>query len=175
MKTFALGVIALLACTRFCGGGEVEKMYYLGEAVLTSATGEPRGSHVILMEKTHDPDHHLIVERAIVVKADKRADEYTMNMTVSDNAFTLKDTANTVTGSGTLFGPAWRWTYFHATYQSRSGVKIEDENFMADPSVCVGRKKISSPDGKVVSVMDVTLKSITPKTFEMLSAALVKK
>ena len=46
-------------------------MYYLGEAVLSSATGEPRGSQIIMMEKTHDPDHSLIVERAIVVKADR--------------------------------------------------------------------------------------------------------
>ena len=98
-----------------------------------------------------------------------------MNMTVSDNAFTLKDAANTVTGSGTLFGPAWRWTYFHATYQSRNGVKIEDENFMADRASASGRKRISAPDGKVISVMDVTLKAITPQTFEMLSAALVEE
>lgn len=175
MKTVAFGLVAFFVCSRCCRAGAVEKMYYLGEAVLSSAEGQPRGSQVILLEKTHDPEHNLIVERAIVVKADKTAEEFTMNMSVSGNEFSLKDAAGTITGGGALFGSAWHWTYFHAVYQTSNGIKIEDENFMADPTVCVGRKKISAPDGKVISVMDVTLKAITPRTFDMLSAALLRK
>jgi hypothetical protein len=176
MKPLTLSLtLALVVCTRFCFGGEVEKIYYLGEAKLSSPAGEPLGSQVMLLEKTHDPDHNVIVERAIVVKADKTTEEHTMTLTVKDNSFTAKDDANTVTGTGTLFGPAWRWTYFHAVFHASNGVQIEDENFMADPSAGVARKKITGPDGKVFLIMDVTLKAVSPKTFELLAATLLKK
>jgi hypothetical protein len=39
----------------------------------------------------------------------------------------------------------------------------------------VARKKVLGPDGKVLMYMDVMMKSITPRTFEILAAALVKK
>jgi hypothetical protein len=176
MKSLALAVTLFVAvCAQVCSGGEVEKMYYVGEAKLSSATGEPLGSQAVLFEKTHDRDHNLLIERAIVVKPDKGAEEHTMTLTVSGNSFTLKDDTNTITGTGTHFGPAWRWTYFHATYQAKNGVQIEDENFMTDPSAIVARKKITGPDGKVFMYMDITLKAVTPKTFELLSAALLKK
>lgn len=165
----------LVVFAQFCSGGEIEKIYYLGEAKLSSPAGEPLGSQVMLVEKTHDPDHNLIVERAIVIKADKTAEEHTITMAVKDNAFTAKDDANTVSGTGTLFGPAWRWTYFHAVFHASNGVQIEDENFMADPTAGVARKKLTGPDGKPFLVMDVTLKAVTPKTFELLAAALLKK
>ena len=80
-----------------------------------------------------------------------------------------------VTGSGTLFGPEWKWTYFKAMYQATNGARIDDENFMTDPTVLVARKRISAPDGKVIGFMDITLKSITPQTFTILSAGLLKK
>src|SRR5690348_13199449 len=111
--TLAVALFLLAVCTQFCPGGEMKKTYYLGEAKLSSPAGESLGSQIMLLEKTDDPDHNLIVERAIVVKADKTAEDHTMTMTVNGNSFTLKDDANTVSGTGTLFGPAWRWTYFH--------------------------------------------------------------
>ena len=153
----------------------VEKTYFLGEAKLCSEAGKPMGSQVLLVEKTQDADHGLIIEGAIVVKADGSAEQHTMNMTVSGNSFTLKDTANTTTGTGVLFGPTWQWTYWKGSFRSSDGVRIEDENFLADPGVGVARKKIIGPDGKVIMYMDVTMKAITPKTFEILSAALLKR
>ena len=168
-------VISSLFLARFGAAGEPQKLYYLGEAKISSSSGQPMPSQVILAEKTHDPDRNLIVERAVVVKSDKSVEQYTMTMTVSGDSFTLNDDANTVTGSGTLFGPTWHWTYFHAVFQATNGAKIEDENFMADDSVGVARKKVCAPDGKVIMYMDITMKSITPKTFELLSAALLKK
>lgn len=166
-------LVLLLGCP--VAAAPAEKMYYAGEARLSSEAGQSLGSQVILLEKTHDRDNSLIVERAIVVKPDRSVEEYTMTMKVSGGSFTLKDDRNTVQGSGTLAGPAWNWTYFKATYQSGNGVRIEDENYMADPSVLVARKRISDPDGKVLTYMDVTLKSVTPRTFEILAASLLKK
>lgn len=177
MRRFLLPLIlsGMAWTTKPCAAAAVEKTYFIGEAKLSTESGKPLGSQVLLLEKTQDPDNHLIVERAVVVKPDRTAEEYTMNMTVTGDSFTLKDTASTTTGSGTLFGPAWQWTYWRGTFKSSNGVRIEDENFLADPTVGVARKKIIGPDGKVLMYMDVTMKSITPQTFEILAAALLKK
>jgi hypothetical protein len=132
------------------------------------------GSQVILMEKIHDVEHRTVVERAVVVQPDGEAAEHTMRMTVrEDNSFTLVDEARKTEGSGMLFGPAWKWTYFKATYKS-SGVQIEDEDFMADPGLITSRKRITGPGGQVFMYMDMTLKGITPATFEILRAGLIK-
>ena len=92
-----------------------------------------------------------------------------------DNTFTLTDHAKLVEGGGTLFGPAWKWTYFKGTFKSKNGVQIDDENFMADDSVGTARKKLTGPDNKVFMYMDMSAKSITPKTFELLRTGLIKK
>ncbi|MBV9467737.1 MAG: hypothetical protein JO316_10405 [Abitibacteriaceae bacterium] len=170
-----LAVLCLVLFARAAGATPVEKMYYVGEAKLSSPAGQSFGSQAFLLEKTHDPDHRLIVERAIVVKPDGAVDEFTMNLQVQGDAFTIKDTKATVQGTGTLFGPAWHWTYFKAIYKSTNGAQIEDENYMTDPEVLVARKKISGPDAKVLMYMDITLKATTPKTFELLASALLKK
>lgn len=154
---------------------DIERFFYLGEVKLSSAEGKPMGSQVILFDKTHEPDKSLLTESAVVVHPDGRVEEHTMRIRVTGNAFTLTDDKKTIEGTGTLEGPAWKWTYFKATYKSANGVQIEDENFMADDSVITARKKISGPDGKVFMYMDMSLKAITPKTFEILKAGLVKK
>ena len=153
-----------------------EKLYYVGEVKLSAPDGKSMGSQVILLEKTHDRDKSTITERAIVVKPDGKVDEQTMVLTVKDdNTFTIADAAKTVEGTGTLFGPAWKWTYFKGTFKHKSGVVIEDENFTSDDSAGTARKKVSGPDGKVIMYMDLTLKSVAPKTFDILVAGLTKK
>ena len=156
-------------------GAEVEKLYYVGEAKLSDPSGKVYGAQVILLEKVLDPGNSLFVERAIVVKPDGKAEEFIMNHRVKGNSFTLDDAKGTVKGSGTLFGPAWKWTYFKGTFEATNGARIEDENFMADPSVLVARKRISAPNGMTIGFMDITLKSITPQTFTILSSSLLKK
>jgi hypothetical protein len=158
-----------------CFGADVQKLYYVGEAKLSDPSGKVYGSQVIVLEKVLDPDNSVFVERAIVVKPDGKAEEFTMNHKVKGDTFTLDDPKGMVKGSGTLFGPAWKWTYFRGTFEATNGARIEDENFLADPSVLVARKKISAPDGKVIGFMDVTLKSVTPQTFTILSSGLLKK
>lgn len=153
-----------------------EKHYYQGEVKLSSADGKPMGSQVILIEKTFDRDNSTITERAIVLKPQARAEEQIMTFSVKDdNTFTLTDAAKTVEGTGKFFGPAWRWTYFKGTFKHKSGVIIEDENFMADPSIITARHKVSQPNGRVIMYMDESISSISPTTFEILAAALLKK
>jgi len=99
-----------------------------------------------------------------------------MVLTVKDdNTFTLADAAKTTEGTGTLFGPAWKWTYFKGTFKHKNGAVIEDENFMSDDSAITARKKVSGPNGQVILYMEMTLKSVTPKTFDILAAGLMKK
>lgn len=164
----ALGPAYLLAA-------EPQKFFYVGEVKLSSADGKPLGSQVILFEKTHDADKSTMVESAVVVHPDGKVEEHTMRVKVDGQSFTLADDAKTIEGSGTLSGPAWHWTYFKATYRSKNGVQIEDENFMADDSVITARKKVSGPDGKVFMFMDMSLKGITPMTHEILRAGLLSK
>jgi hypothetical protein len=153
-----------------------EKFYYVGEVKLSAANGDPMGSQVTILEKIHDRDNATIFERAIVVEADGKANERTMRMIVKDdNTFTLSDEAKSIEGKGTLFGPAWKWTYFKGTFRTKNGIKIDDENFMADESAPTARKKVTGPDGKVLMYMDETVKAITPKTFEILKNGLMKK
>lgn len=153
-----------------------EKFCYLGEVKLSSGDGKPMGSQVILVEKIHDRDNSVIVERAIVVQPDGKAEERGMRMTVKDdNTFTLVDDAKTIEGTGTLFGPAWKWTYFKATFKAQNGATIEDENYMADESAITARKKVTIPGGRVVMYMDMTVKAVPAATFEILRAGLLRR
>jgi hypothetical protein len=174
MKAFVIILTATLL-PQICFAAPIEKLYYVGEMKLSDPSGKPYTTQVILLEKLLDPDNSLWVERAVVVKADRSAEEFTMNHKVSGNKFNLEDPKGRVTGSGTLFGPAWKWTYFKGTFEATNGARIEDENFMADPTVLVARKKISGPDGKTIGFMEGTAKAITPQTFEILAASLLKK
>ena len=167
-------VFALFAAS-VCRAQTVEKFYYVGEMKLSTPTGQPMGSQAFLIEKTHDPGRGLIIERAVVVGAEGKADDFVMEMKVSGNSFAVSDRKGTTTGTGELFGPAWHWTYFKAEYRISNGVRVEDENFMTDPSVGTARKKVFSPDGKPLMLMEGTFKAITPRTFQLLSGALLGK
>jgi hypothetical protein len=152
------------------------KLYYVGEAKVSSADGKAMGSQVYLLAKTLDRDKATITERAVIVREDGKAEEWILRFAVKeDSTFTLTEDSNRAEGSGKLFGPAWKWTYFKATYKSTHGVQVEDENFMADESFGTARQKLTGPDGKVLMYMDVSLKGITPKTYEILRAGLLKK
>jgi len=170
---FVVCVAALLA--EACAAAEIERSYFVGEVKLSSESGQPIGSQAILTSRAYDPGQNRIVERAVVVKPDGTVDDYPMNLLVKGNTFTIDDPKKAVEGSGILFGPAWHWTYLKGTYKATNGAVIDDEGFMAAPDVGTARKKISTPDGKVVMYMDMTLKATTRETFEILTNALLKK
>jgi hypothetical protein len=171
-----LASLALILAPALALAAPPEKFYYLGEVKLSNAAGKPMGSQVILVEKIHDSEHSVILERAVIVHPDGKVEERAMRMPVKDdNTFTLSDDAKTVEGTGTLFGPTWKWTYFKATFKTKDGVTIDDENYMADDSVGTARKKVTAPNGQVVMYMDMSLKAVSPATFEILRAGLLKK
>jgi len=152
------------------------KLYYVGEAKLSSADGKAMGSQVYLLEKTLDRDKATITERALIVREDGKAEEWTLRFAVKeDGTFTLTEDSKRAEGSGKFFGPAWKWTYFKATYKSTNDIEVEDENFLADDSFGTARQKRMGPDKKVLMYMDISLKGVTPKTYEILRAGLLKK
>src|SRR5689334_19020809 len=102
----AVWVFAVLVLAGVCRGEPVEKFYYVGEMKLSTPAGRSAGSQAFLLEKTHDPDNSMIIERAIVVGADGKVEEYVMDMKVSGNSFSIVDRKGTVKGTGELFGPA---------------------------------------------------------------------
>jgi len=173
-KAISLVVIGLAPSLAFAA--PPVKLYYVGEAKLNSAAGKSMGSQVYLLEKTLDRDKATITERALIVRENGKAEEWTLRFAVrEDNTFTLTEDSKRAQGSGKLFGPAWKWTYFKATYKSPNGVQVEDENFMADDSFGTARQKLTGPDNQVLMYMDISLKGITPKTYEILRAGLMKK
>lgn len=96
-------------------------------------------------------------------------------MTVKGQNFTIKDSLGTMTGTGTLQGPAWAWTFLSADYvTTANGMKIHDEDYMADQNNIAYRKTCYSPaDGKTeVMHSDASLKSISKETFDILVQAL---
>jgi hypothetical protein len=175
MRT-AISLVVIIVAPALVLAEPPVKLYYVGEAKVSSADGKQMGSQVYLLEKTLDRDKATITERAVIVRADGKADEWTMRFAVKeDNTFTLTEDSKKAEGSGKLFGPAWKWTYFKATYKSTNGIQVEDENFLADESFGTARQKLTGPDDKVLMYMDISLKAITPKTYEILRAGLLKK
>jgi len=175
MRTFISLVLLVLIPTLSTAEPPL-KLYYVGEAKVSSADGKAMGSQVYLLEKTLDRDKAAIIERALIIHQDGKVEEWTLRFAVNDDdTFTLTEDSKKAEGSGKLFGPAWNWTYFKATYKSTNGIEVEDENFMADYSFGTARQKLSGPDKKVFMYMDISLKNITPKTYEILRAGLMKK
>jgi hypothetical protein len=173
-KAISLAVIVLVPALALAEAPV--KLYYVGEAKLSSADGKPMGSQVYLLEKTLDRDKATITERALIVRENGQAEEWTMRFKVKeDGTFTLTEDSKRAEGSGKLFGPAWKWTYFKATYKSTNDIEVEDENFLADESFGTARQKLTGPDKKVLLYMDISLKNVTPKTYEILRAGLLKK
>ena len=175
MRT-AISLVVIAFVSALARADPPVKLYYVGEAKVSSADGKPLGSQVYLLEKTLDRDKATITERAVIVREDGNAQEWTLRFAVKeDGTFTLTEDSKRAEGSGKLFGPAWKWTYFKATYKSANGVQVEDENFLADESFGTARQKLTGPDNKVFMYMDISLKGITPKTYEILRAGLMKK
>jgi len=104
-KAISLVVIGLAPSLAFAT--PPVKLYYVGEAKLNSAAGKSMGSQVYLLEKTLDRDKATITERALIVRENGKAEEWTLRFAVrEDNTFTLTEDSKRAQGSGKLFGPA---------------------------------------------------------------------
>ncbi len=162
---------------------EVKKNYFVGDVKILSPSGSVQGTAVMFLEKTTDQDKNQIIERGIQLNPDGTAYDFPMYLTISGSNFTIIDDRKTISGSGQFYGTPWDWSYFKATYVSRtvnpktgsvSEIYIDDENTLVDPSVVTARKKLYLKDGTVIEYMDITLKSVTQQTFQILTNAVLK-
>src|SRR5215475_10636215 len=85
-------------------------------------------STALFIEKTLDAASGTFTERAVQVSPSKKqVTDVTMTLTVKGQNFTIKDSLGTMTGTGTLQGPAWAWTFLSADYViTANGMKIHD-------------------------------------------------
>jgi hypothetical protein len=171
----AVSVLAVLLVAASALATEPVVRYYVGEAKLSSADGKSLGSEVFLAKRTVDRDKSTITEQPIIVDEKGKVMEATITFSIKeDGSFTVTDDAKRMKGTGKLFGPAWKWTYFKATYKVGDVVEIEDENFFSNESFGTARQKLKWKD-KDATYKDLALKEITPKTYEILRAGLMKK
>jgi hypothetical protein len=178
-RATSLTLVSLVLFVRIASSAEPpQKFYLLGDEKFTTAKGEPIPSlsTALLIEKTLDAAAGTFTERAVQVSPSKKqVIDVTMTLTVKGQNFTIKDNLGTMTGNGTLQGPAWAWTFLSGDYViAANGMKIHDEDYMADQNNIAYRKTYYSPaDGKtVVMYSDASLKSITKETFDILVQAL---
>jgi hypothetical protein len=173
-RSVVVVLIVLASALSRCRADQV-KTYFIGEGKLSTESGKPIGSQALLLEKIEDREKNLMIESAVVVDAKGVAEKRTMTLKVDGDHFALQDDTGSINGTGDLFGIPWQWTYWRGSFDAANGVHIQDENFIADPTIAVARKKITGKDGKVLMYMDVTMKSITPETYHILAGALFKK
>jgi hypothetical protein len=175
MRT-AISVLVILVVAAWAHTTEPVVRYFVGEAKLSSPDGKQLASEVFVLKRTVDQDKSTIIEQPIIVDERGKSVEWTIRFAVKeDGTFTLTEDSKRVEGSGKLFGPSWKWTYFKARYKATGGVEIEDENFMSDESLGTARQKVIGQDKNVVMYRDIALKEITPKTHEILRAGLLNK
>lgn len=172
-RVWALSVAT--ACAGSAWSAAPETWHYLGEIKLSGPDGKSYGSQVMLLEKTYDPERSEASERAILMKPDGKVEDHTVRLKITGDKFTLSASDKSVEGSGTLSGPAWKWTYMKGVFTTKGGIRVEDENFMSDPSVLTARQTVTGPDNKVIVRMDMSLKLITPGTFTILAATALKQ
>src|SRR5437868_2575402 len=90
LKTMMISIVVLLPALARAEGPV--KLYYVGEAKVSSASGEPMGSQVYLLEKTLDREKATITERAVIIRPGEAAEEWTLRFAVKeDNTFTLSE------------------------------------------------------------------------------------
>jgi hypothetical protein len=174
MRT-AISVLVVFLVAASALATEPVVRYYVAEAKFSSADGKPLASEVFVLKRVVDRDKSAIIEQPIIVDQKGKAVEWTLRFAVKeDGTFTLTEDSKRVEGKGKFFGPAWKWTYFKATYKTTEGIEIEDENFLLDESLGVARQKVMGKDKKVLMYRDLAGKEITPRTYEILRAGLLK-
>ena len=140
----SLTLISMVLFVRIAWSAEAPlKVYLLGDEKFTTAKGEPIPSlsTALFIEKTLDAASGTFTERAIQVSPSKKqVTDVTMTLTVKGQNFTIKDSLGTMTGTGTLQGPAWAWTFLSAHYViTANRMKIHDGRLYVSRSGTISR------------------------------------
>jgi hypothetical protein len=165
----------------FCCTAGADTQYWLGEQIMTSATGVPLPDQntTILVERTLNEAQNLYAERAVQLNPRlKMVVDVTITLNVTGSNFTATDSLGTMTGNGSLTGAPWKWTYLSADYFNKNtGRKImRDEDFMSDPNSLFSRKVFFAADGVTPDkYCDVTVHPITIEMFDTIVDAVLQR
>ncbi|MBA2686303.1 MAG: hypothetical protein H0U66_17600 [Gemmatimonadaceae bacterium] len=151
--------------------------YYYAQAKRINVDAGRTSPEEVLLARTLDPEHSMITEIACLRDPGRPAILSPIYMKVTGAHLQISDTPDvlhpkTVTGTGTVAGPPWHWTYlkFSMVYLPFA-TPVEDVNFVT-PTQLIGRKQIFSPAGTPVQLYELDMDLITKAQYEMRRAQL---
>jgi len=141
--------------------------YYRGTSKVSLPNGQVVGEGAMLVRRTLDPSLSQIEEYVLgVATHGKRGTrQYRVIMKVNGNTFTMKDAAETFSGSGTLEGEPWKWTAWTSTSMLPNKMVIESKDQLVAGKLMV-HKTVKAPDGSVRVTIEENYSPITKETFE---------
>ena len=107
-----------------------ETLYYSGESIVTKDNIE-FVRHPYILARTSDSKLGTITETIISFQDGRFSEDHSV-MVVSGQTFTMTESTGSVTGSGTLTGPAWNWIFLRAEFHMKTpeyNLRIDDFNF----------------------------------------------
>lgn len=125
----------------------------------------------VLLAKTLDQKNSLITEIACIKSPGQSSYLSPIYMKVTGNSLQIADTPDVdhpkkVSGTGTVSGPDWNWTYlkFSMLYIPFSA-PVEDVNFVT-PTQLIARKMIFQSDGTPIQLYDLEMDLIPPNEYQ---------
>jgi len=165
-RTFLLAVCCMGASVT-ASAETAKTLYYVGEAITTAGSNVER--HAYIVARTTDPDANTITEKVVSFERSSYVENSSV-MKINQNQFTMTVSTGTVTGGGTLTGTPWNWTFLRAEFKvQKSGMRIMDFNFLADPNFIAGHKDFYITNGGVESLImqeEVVLHLVDQSVYE---------
>lgn len=157
-----------------------QTVYFVGESIVTSVQDASVTRNPYIVARTTDSAAGTIVE-VVVSKQGAAYAENTSTMKISGNQLTMTVSTGTITGDGSLTGPAWNWTFLRAEFHMTSpaySMRIVDYNFLAEPGSILGHKDFyltlkATAGERFVQQEDVILHSVDQATFVATRAKLL--
>lgn len=144
-----------------------ETKYYIGEAITTKGAEVTR--HPYINIRNVDQYSGKIFETVISFQENGFSQDESV-MVITGDKFTMS--AGTVTGSGTLVGPAWNWNYLIGEFNSSGPgyrMRIVDYNLFAGESTIMAHKDfyltLGNGPEKLFQREDVILQQVDQQTF----------
>lgn len=175
----ALAVIPAILVTPGVGLAQSAPIvqYYYAQAKLINVDSGRTLPEEVLLARTLDPEHNMITEVACLRDPGRPAFLSPIYMRVTGTHLQIADTPDvrhpkTITGTGTVAGPPWHWTYlkFSMVYLPFAA-PVEDVNFVT-PTQLIGRKQIFSAAGTPVQLYELDMDLITKARYETRRAQL---
>lgn len=172
----------LVATVSSASADSIETLYYIGESIVTTMRDGAVVRSPYIVARTTDHLAGTIFE-SVISKHETGFSENTSTMVISGNQMTMTESTGTVTGNGSLTGPAWNWTFLQAQFHMKTpaySMRIVDYNFFAEENSILAHKDFyltlsSTPDEKLIQQEDLVLHRVDKATFTVERARLLGK